>query len=56
MAFEDAEGFPGVAEVVVVDVVVGGPKGEAVGDLRVELDAADVGLGLDRDDRLVLVG
>ena len=46
MAFENVEGLFGMPEVVVVNAVVRRPEGDVVAVGRVELDAADVGLGL----------
>ena len=55
VAFEDVEGLLGVPEVVVVDAVVGRPEGDVVAARGVELDAADVGLDLQRRHRVVHV-
>ncbi len=53
---EERQGGLGVAQVVVVDAVVGRPVGQVVGARWIELDAADVGLGLQRGHRVVDVG
>ena len=50
MAFEDMDGRPQVAQVIVMDVMVSGAKGDVVGHRWMELDGADVRLGIDRHD------
>ncbi len=48
MAFEDMDGRPQVAQVIVVDVMVSSAKGNVVGQRWMEFDGADVRLGIDR--------
>ena len=47
VTFEHVQRRLGGPEVVIVDAVVRGPEGEVVTGVRVELDTAHVGLGLD---------